>query len=53
MTPVFIKTTVLQELMSDPVWAEKAQQCRNVEELSKVIAEFGKAKGLKVIYVPL
>lgn len=53
MTIFAVRSEVIRALRADPVWFEKAWRCRNLEELQRVIVEFGKVKGFEVVEVPL
>ncbi len=39
---------VLVALHDDPFWSKRAQECRSVEDLRKVVAAFALEKGFKV-----
>jgi hypothetical protein len=43
---------VLEALQADPVWLKRAQECRNLGDLQKIIVAFGKEKGFRVMEVP-
>lgn len=53
MTVFAVKSKVSRALRADPVWFEKALQCKSLKELQQVIVEFGWAKGFEVVEVPL
>lgn len=53
MTVFAVRGEVLRALHADSLWLEKALRCKNLEELQRVFVEFGRAKGWKVVEVPL
>ena len=53
MTVFAVRLKVLRLLLDDPLWFEKALRSKNLEELQRVFVEFGRAKGISVIEVPL
>jgi hypothetical protein len=49
-----VRAEVLRALRGDPVWLRKAEAALrhcDLEELQRVIVEFGKAKGFEIVEV--
>jgi hypothetical protein len=42
----------LKEFIEDPVWAEKLENCKSMDEIKAVLEEFAKSKGLKKLDAP-
>jgi len=39
---------VFAALYAEPLWAKRAQACRNVTDLARVVDEFAQEKGFKI-----
>jgi hypothetical protein len=49
---IFMRSEVFRALKAEPEWLDKVKACENMDELAKVLLDFGRAKGLKVAEVP-
>ena len=43
-----VKSKVLDELVSDPVWSERLENAETMKEVEKVMVAFCKERGYKV-----
>jgi hypothetical protein len=48
VTPFVVRIEVIAALVTEKAWRERLSQTRSTREAGQVIAEFCKAKGIKV-----